>query len=134
MRDRNEGQYGGMSLAKRGFATVLLVTVSAAFALEQRPKTSRFDPLVISPFDESLGVATVPAGLLPASDPKRAALEAFRAKHGPSWSMVLDRRSGAPLLASGKGIPWKLERGATIDSIAESLLPFIEDNRPLLLA
>jgi subtilisin-like proprotein convertase family protein len=107
------------------FLTMLSVTVNAAFALEQRPKTSRFDALVVPAHDASLDGTTVQVA---------DAGQGFRAAHGPSWSMYLDRRSGAPLYAFGQGIPWAVGRGATLESIAASLLPFIEGNRALLLA
>jgi hypothetical protein len=116
------------------FATIFLIAASATFAFQQRPKTSRFDALVVADPSSSPEVATAPVASLPAADRARGAWEGFRAAHGPSWSVYLDRRSGAPLLAFGQGIPWPIGKGATVESIAESLLPFVDGNRALLLA
>ena len=64
----------------------------------------------------------------------RAGWDSFRAVHGAQWAIWLDRRSGAPLLVEGRGIPWPVDAGATIDSIAATLRPFIAANRSLLMA
>jgi hypothetical protein len=92
----------------------------------------RFDPLVTGDPAAALDVATMPAASLPSA--ARAGWDGFRAAHGTDWSISLDRRSGAPLLVEGEGIPWPIEAGATIDSIAATLRPFIAANRSLLLA
>ena len=86
--------------------TVLSIAASGAFAFQQRPKTSRFDALVVADPSSSPEAATTPVASLPAADHARGAWQGFRAAHGPSWRAYLDRRSGAPLLAFGQGIPW----------------------------
>jgi subtilisin-like proprotein convertase family protein len=108
-------------------------SASAVFALQVKEQEGRFDRLVVEDPTNAVGVATTPTGSLPALDLKRAGWEQFRAAHGQEWSVYLDRRSGAPLLVEGQGIPWPLEKEATVDSIAASLRPFIAGNRALLL-
>ena len=126
-----------MPIAHRGelvFLALLSVTASAALALQIRPKSSRFDALVVEDPTPSLEVATTPVESLKTADPLRGGWQAFRNAHGQAWSIYLDRRSGAPLLVFGQGIPWPIGKGATIESIADSLRSFIDGNRPLLKA
>ncbi len=114
--------------------TLLLVSASSVVAFQVRPKSSRFDALAVADPAQSLEVATTPLASLPSSDSARRAWETFRARHGQAWSVYLDRRSGAPLLVEGQGIPWPIAKGATVESIAASLRPFVAGNRTLLLA
>jgi hypothetical protein len=111
---------------------VLVGSASTALALQVPDKGGRFDALVVEDPTHGLDVATMPAGSLPSA--ARAGWDSFRAIHGADWSISLDRRSGAPLLVEGKGIPWPIDAGATVDSIAASLRPFIAANRALLMA
>ncbi len=116
--------------------TFVLLTgsVSAVVALQVHEQARRFDTLVVADATSSLDVATTPVGSLPASDNLRSGWEMFRGAHGASWSIYLDRRSGAPLLVEGPGIPWQVGAGATIDSLASSIRGFMSGNRALLLA
>ena len=130
-----------MKNSVRGWRTALVAILasllpagSAVFAFQVRPKTSRFDALVVDDQTASLDVSTAPVAALPANEPLRGAWEGFRGKHGPSWSVYLDLRSGAPLLVEGQGIPWPIARGATVETIAPSLRNFVAGNRTLLLA
>ena len=116
------------------FVALLTVTANSVLALQVRARSSRFDALVVDAPTQSLDVATTPLASLEAADRVRGAWQGFRAAHGPSWSVYLDRRSGAPLLVAGQGIPWPVGAEATVESIADSLRPFIEGNRALLLA
>ena len=106
----------------------------AVLAVQSRPGGGRFDALVISLPAQAAGVETTPAASLAPGDPARKRWDEFRAAHGPAWSVTLDRRTGAPLLAAGNGIPWPVERGATVDSLAASLREFVAGHRALLLA
>jgi subtilisin-like proprotein convertase family protein len=90
--------------------------------------------LVVQNPTHSLDVATTPIASLPSTEHLREAWERFRAKHGPSRSVYLDRRSGAPLLVEGPGLPWPVGKDATVETIAASLRTLIAGNRALLLA
>ncbi len=78
-------------------------TVFAAVAPgEQR----RFDRFVIEDPSGGLGVVAEAQERITGFDTTRAGWDAFRAQHGPSWNVWVDRRSGAPLLVEGAGIVW----------------------------
>ena len=113
---------------------LLLGTAGSAVAFQMRPKSSRFDALVVHDPSTSPDVATTPLASLPSTENARGAWETFRAKHGQTWAVYLDRRSGAPLLVEGKGIPWPIPKSPTVRTIAASLRTFIAANRTLLLA
>lgn len=116
------------------FLALLLVTASSAVAFQVRQEPSRFDALVVEDPSQSLDVATTPVASLPSTESSRGAWEAFRAVHGQAWSVYLDRRSGAPLLVEGRGLPWPIAKGATVESIAASLRTFIAGSKTLLFA
>ena len=103
----------------------------AAVAVQPRPKTGRFDALAIDHPARVADVATTPAAALPPGEPMRKRWDDFRAAHGQAWSVYLDRRSGAPLLVEGNGIPWPVAPGATVDSLAASLRAFVAAHRAL---
>jgi len=113
---------------------VFLVSLDAAVALQVPEVPSRFEPLVVPDPATSLDVATTPVASLHASDRARAGWERFKAAHAGSWRVHLDRRSGAPLLVEGDGIPWSVAEDASVDSIAAGLRTFIADERDVLLA
>jgi len=54
------------------------------------------------------------------------------------WRVVLDRKSGAPMLVDGPGIPWAAAgtKGAApqMDALESSFRKFLRDNRDILLA
>src|SRR6185436_20976489 len=110
-------------------ALACALTTSMAFQAPAGP--GRFDTLVVGDPAAALDVGTMSAASL--STAARAGWDGFREAHGADWSIWLDRRSGAPLLVEGKGIPWPVAADATIDSIAATLRPFIAANRSLLL-
>ena len=139
MRDRHENS------RLRGIILVLaivLTSIGTARAFQAEHKPSRFDRLAIGDPSASLDVAEQRPDELPVGDATRAGWEAFRAEFGPRWTIVLDRRSGAPLLVEGQGIPWiagsgnSLPRGAapTAESLASGLREFIARHRAVLLA
>ena len=98
-----------MTVARRlalFLCSLMLLSAGAAWGFQIRQQPSRFDRLIVHDPSATAGVATLPVGSLPASDPSRAGWEGFKAVHGPGWSIYLDRRSGAPLIVQGQGIPW----------------------------
>jgi hypothetical protein len=110
----------------------LAVSLGTVNAYEVPDNRGRFDGLVAGDPSVALDVATMPVASLPSA--ARIGWDGFRAAHGAEWAIWLDRRSGAPLLVEGRGIPWPIEEGASIDSIAATLRPFIAANRSLLMA
>ena len=124
---------GGTSVvALAAIIAVLTGSPSAVVAIEPPDTHGRFDTLVVGDPAAALDAAPMPAASLTSA--ARAAWDGFRAAHGTEWAISLDRRSGAPLLVEGRGIPWPVDAGATIDSIAATLRPFIAGNRSLLMA
>jgi hypothetical protein len=118
-----------------GVAAALFVTGTSPIVALQVPEPGRrFDDLVIEDPGHGLDVSTTPIGSLPVGDRARAGWEGFKAAHGQAWQVHLDRRSGAPLLVEGDGIPWAGMQGATVSSLATQLRAFIAGNRQLLLA
>jgi len=115
-------------------AVLVLASTGTVNALQVPQKEGRFDGLVVEDPVSSLDVATTPVGSLVAADAVRGGWEQFKTAHGPAWSIYVDRRSGAPLLAEGNGIPWPAARNATVDSLARSLREFAAANQSLLLA
>jgi subtilisin-like proprotein convertase family protein len=113
---------------------VLLISVGVSLAFQVRPKTSRFDALVIENPTNAMNVSTTPLASLQSSDPARAKWDGFKSAHGPSWSVYLDRRSGAPLLVEGAGIRFAVDANTTVDSLGGAVRHFIEGNSSLLLA
>jgi subtilisin-like proprotein convertase family protein len=117
--------------------TLFALAVAAsgtAGALQYEPRSGRFDPLVVVDPALALDVATTPIESLAASESLRAAWDGFRAEHGASWKVYLDRRSGAPLLAEGSDFPWPVSASATVDSIADSVRAFLAKHESLCLA
>ena len=119
--------------ALAGIVALFIAGASAVHALQVPDKGGRFEDLVIEDPGNGLDVATTPVGSLPVGHAARTGWEVFRATHGQDWSVHLDRRSGAPLLVQGKGIPWPGAEGATVASLATSLRSFIAGSRSLLL-
>src|SRR5438093_7526897 len=121
---------------------VLTLTVSQTVAYQIRKEASRFDKLAIPDPSQAVSVSTLPTDSLAPSDPTRAGWESFKVAHGQGWSIYLDRRSGAPLLVEGQGIPWIAGSGnhlvdsspVSLVSLEKSLRAFIGQNSSLLLA
>ena len=123
-----------LSLAVGVIATLFATGTGTIVALQVPEAGRRFDDLAIADPGQGLDVATTPIGALPVGDKARAGWEAFRASHGQAWQVHLDKRSGAPLLVEGKGIPWDVTPGATAASLAPSVRAFMASKRSLLLA
>src|SRR5262245_57469095 len=134
---------GHGALARAAIALALILTgfdLVLGFRAEREP--SRFDPLVIGDPSLGLNAASQSVDALPAGDPVRAGWDRFRADYGSRWSVVLDRRSGVPLLVEGQGVPWFAGTGnalpateqPTLESLERSLRRFLSRHRPLLLA
>jgi subtilisin-like proprotein convertase family protein len=113
---------------------LLLLSARAAIALQAPERGGRFDALVVEDPRSSPDVASMSEAALPASDRARIGWEQFRAAHGQEWRVHLDRRSGAPLLVEGSGIPWAVSERASVQAIATSLRTFIAGNRGVFLA
>jgi hypothetical protein len=120
------------------FCAVLVAAAVASaipvLALQVPDKGRRFDDLVVVAQENSLDVATTPVGALRVGDPSRSRWEAFKAEHGQDWSIHLDRRSGAPLLVEGRGIPWPVADKTTVESLAPTVRAFVAEHRSLLAA
>ena len=120
-----------------------VVAVSFAFvclaarptlAFQIHPKSSRFDALVAEDSARAIDVTTLPLASIPVSDGARAGWEQFRAAHGQAWSVYLDRRSGAPLLVEGPGLPLAVGTEPTIGTVEKAVRDFATANRSLLSA
>ena len=129
---------------KRLCGLVLVVVLTSSFALgfQPRQRPSRFDRLVIRDPSIAAGAATMPLQALDPSTPLRQAWESFGSAHGERWRIVLDRRTGAPLLVEGQGIPWIAGSGnhlsdptsPTLESLERSLRRFVSANNAILMA
>jgi len=121
---------------------IVFASIGTALALQAERRPSRFDGLATGDPSQSLDVAAQRPDDLPPGDVARAGWDGFRAAYGPRWSVVLDRRSGAPLLVEGQGIPWMalsgnaLPPGAepTLESLEAGLRRFMARHRGVLLA
>lgn len=87
---------------------LLLAFFASGLALGAVPRRepSRFDRLAIEDPSAALGVIAERPEQLPDFEAGRAGWEAFGRAHGGDFRVHLDRRSGAPLLVEGPGIPW----------------------------
>ncbi len=120
------------------FAVCALAT--SVFALAPRPQDARFDARVKTLAGGVIGLRAVDLGQLPADDVLRQDWDAFVSGRGGGWSVKLDRRSGLPLIANGRGIPWYPARGNALDSgpapsvddLAHLALEFVESHAVLL--
>ncbi len=115
-------------------ALVLVAWSVSPAAPGARPGVVPLDALLKPSPSEGLDVATEAVDALPAESPVKAGWDAFRAAHGGDWQIYLDRRSGAPLLVQGPGIPWSVDGGVNVDTLGASLVEFARTHRSLLLA
>ncbi len=111
-----------------------LVAATAAYALQEQPKTGRFDPLVIENPEGALGAQPATLESFDAAEAVRSGWESFRTAHGPDWRIYIDRRSGAPLLVEGQGIPWAVDKDTNVDSLEAPARAFLNENKSLVLA
>jgi hypothetical protein len=86
-----------------------------------------------------IGVRAVAHLDLEETDALRQEWDAFVRDQGGGWRIWIDRRSGLPLLASGRGIAWAPGPGndlegasATVDDLEVRAREFLADNRVLL--
>jgi len=92
-------------------SALVLATPLLALVAERAP--SRFDRLVILNPATRLGTIAETAESLPGFDAEKAGWDSFRQETGGTWSVQIDRRSGAPLLVEGSGIPLFAADGPT---------------------
>jgi subtilisin-like proprotein convertase family protein len=111
-----------------------IVGASAVFALVESTGAGRFDSRIIPDPEGSLDTAPASLESLAASDPVRSHWEGFRAANGKNWTIYLDRRSGAPLLVEGQGIPWAIDKDAAVESLEAPARQFMKENRALIAA
>ena len=112
---------------------VVCLSISSASAFEVRQDASRFERLLVSDEARALDVSTAPLDTIAATTAARAGWEQFRAEHGPTWDVYLDKRSGAPLYVRGAGIPLAAGAGATVDSLEKDVRAFMAKNASLLM-
>src|SRR5262249_47635398 len=91
-------------------------TTHGLFAFRARQESSRLDALVIGSPEASANPEILSVASLGPTDPLRSAWASFREANGSDWQVTLDRRTGAPLLAQGRGIPWIGPPGAALPS------------------
>ena len=106
----------------------------------QQPAPSRFDRLVVADPSALVSPQAAAAESLPAGGASLAAgWKSFRASHGDQWKILVDGRSGAPLMVEGQGIPWIAGSGnslreaapPTTAALAASLRGWLGANRTL---
>lgn len=109
-----------MNRLNRAAACALCVVAPATLLAAVVPQGSgRFAPLVIEDPSTRLGVVAETPEQMPTLA-TQAGWNAFRAANGPSWRVWLDRRSGAPMLVEGSGMPWFAEGQAPTAALLES--------------
>ena len=133
-------------LRARRFGLVTLVlaasSVPLVLALQQRPTVGRFDTLVVPDASEMVSATALRIDAPAAPQGLRAVWESFRSAAGPGWELVVDARSGAPLLAQGEGVPWIPGTGnslrsaapVTLDSLEGTLRTYVAARPALFLA
>src|SRR5262245_780345 len=116
-------------------AVALLIGVLTPVAALQAPaKDGRFAALAVEDPNAAIGVIATPPASLPAAAAARSGWDQFKIAHGQQWAIYLDRRSGAPLLVEGAGIPWAVKDAASVDALEPSVREFTRNQKSLLLA
>jgi len=115
-------------------AAAALAAAGMALADEEGRPGTLFDDLVRH--REGGAFVTVPRPLesLDPADGLRGAWEGFATRHGGGWSILLDERSGMPLLVAGRGIEWLPESaipGAGLEGLEARARTFLDENRAL---
>lgn len=91
----------------RAFAVAaLLLATLPALAYREATDPSRFDRLVRWDPHAAAGIVAEAPDELPGFAAEAAGWTAFSGAHGASWTVRVDRRSGAPLLVEGPGLSW----------------------------
>ncbi len=113
-------------------ALVLVIAICAPaliMAAVAPQRLARFDQVAIQDPSSRLGIAAEKPEGLPGYDQELAGWNAFRAKHGPAWSVHVDRRSGSPLLVEGQGIRWfEPDTAITRADLETRARQFVRDN------
>src|SRR5262245_28996442 len=116
-------------------ATALLIGgITPVAALQVPERAGRFEALAVEDPNAAVGVVSTPPAALESTAAARAGWDQFKIAHGQGWSIYLDRRSGAPLLVEGSGIPWAVQNAASVDDLEPSVREFMVKQKSLLLA
>ncbi len=115
-------------------AAILLASAGTALAFQARPETGRFDALTIPPQARPTGSESLPLSLERSSAEMQRSWSEFFAEFSPAWSVHLDRRTGAPMLVEGRGIPWPVDGTSDASSLEHGIRAFIAAHRDLLAA
>ncbi|MBP7148899.1 MAG: hypothetical protein KBD01_15310 [Acidobacteria bacterium] len=116
----------------------MLLAVVPTLAFQPPQPSARFDAFVIA--DPGAPLATTAQGLeaLAPADTLRQEWERFSGANG-GWQVWLDRRSGLPLLARGRGIDWAVRAGGlsssdplSMDKLEQLAREFFDGHRVLL--
>ena len=116
-----------MTLVRRAACLVVVCAAACAAAIAAVvPEPTRFDRLVIHHPGSRIGIAAEALEAVAPPEDVWTGWERFRAAHGTSWQVWMDRRSGSVLLAEGEGIPWfgaaeRLELGS-LEATARSFV------------
>src|SRR5215831_18661614 len=114
-------------------AAALLAAALPALAYRDDKVPSRFDRLVRWDPPAASGIVAEAPEDLPGFAAEAAGWAAFRASHGDGWAVHVDRRSGAPLLVEGPGLPWYDPEGAgaTLPDLEQRARAFLAGNASL---
>ncbi len=85
-------------------ATVTVLAAAPVLAAVANRAPSRFDRLIRLDAGTRIGTIAEAPDALPGFDAERTGWERFRQESGATWSVYVDRRSGAPLLVTGSGL------------------------------
>jgi len=118
-------------------STLFLIDSTRAFQVRQE-KTPFDDRIVVDP------VATMNGEAIPLESPavasgRKSGWGRLSMNATGGWRVVLDQKSGAPLLADGAGIPWPAAVGSkgaapALDVLEGSFRRFLRENRDILMA
>ena len=86
-------------------AASALAAISSFAAVVPQP-SERFGRLFLLDPSSGLGIAAETPEQFPVSDGIKGRWDGFRQLNGAAWRVWLDRRSGAPTLVVGSGLPW----------------------------
>jgi subtilisin-like proprotein convertase family protein len=130
---------------KRSWLAVSIVALSTLFLIDpvkafqvRQEKTPLDDRVIVDPVATMNGDA-VPLESTAVAGSKKAAWGRLSMNATGGWRVLLDAKSGAPLLVDGVGIPWAAAapKGAaapTLEALEDSFRKFLADNRDILLA
>ncbi len=114
------------------FVGVSVCFAAVAWGAVMPQRSARFDRVAVPDPSWNLGTIAEKPEALPGYDQEMAGWNTFRAKHGPGWSVHIDRRSGNPLLVEGQGIRWfQPDAAVTKAGLESSARQFLRDNAVL---